>query len=150
MSGYATAIKNRLAADSLLLATLTGGVHDHAALGMFGASKLPALAYQGNGRMKPLAIVRGRGVTVTAGIQNRPTQFAATRQVVEVWLYDDRDASASALDTAGQRIYTLLHHRPLSGTFELEMNSWLRGMRAPEYGDARMARLEFEVRGRMP
>ena len=146
----AALIAARLAADATLLATLTGGVHDHATLGVLGASKLPASAYTAGGKLKPLAIVRGRAVVPTGELADRSSQYASTRQVVEVWLYDDRDATAAALDTAGARIYALLQERPVTGTYALVNASWDRGGRAIEYGEARMSRMEWVVRGRLP
>lgn len=140
---------SRLAADSTLLATLTGGIHDHASLSSAGGSKLPSSAYTASGKLKPLAIVRGRAVVPTGELADRSAQYASTRQVIEVWLYDDRDATLSALSAAGTRIYTLLQERPLTGTYSLLLMSWMQDMRAEEYGDARMCRQEWDVRGRL-
>lgn len=145
----ASLVVTRLAGDSTLLATLTGGVYDHGTLSSPGGSKLPSQAYTASGKLKPLAIVRGRAVVPTGELVNRSTQFASTRQVIEIWLYDDRDASLSALSAAGTRIYTLLQERPLTGTYALVMMSWVQDMRAEEYGDARMCRQEWDVRGRL-
>lgn len=142
---YATAITALLAADAPLLAMLTGGVHDLAALGPKGAAELPPTAYTAGHRLRPVALVKGRAVVQTGEV--RDDQQGPVNQAVEVWLYDDQSATVTALDTAAQRIISLLHRRPLTGMYSLELAWMARGLRAEEYGDARMSRVEFAARG---
>jgi hypothetical protein len=147
---YAQTLFNRLAGDAPLLAVLTGGVHFHEALSHEGAARLPSSAYDPVTRvLRPLAVVRGRALVNTFQLQQRSRQFAPVRQAIEVWLYDDRDAPAASLKTARGLVYALMHERPPIGAFECTCTAVYEDLRAPEYGDARMERLDFDVLGRL-
>lgn len=145
---YAPAVHAALAADSTLLATLTGGVYLWDALKAKGVhrEKVPA-AYISGGKMKPHAIVRGRAELPVPRIVDKITQYRAVRQAIEIYLYDDPDAVFTALETAAARIMVLLDEQRLDDGYSTK---WVDELKARDatINDALMIRAEYEAVGK--
>jgi hypothetical protein len=137
-------VYQRLAADGTLTGILTGGVRYWDTLPGEGVTvrSVPA-AFDNDGFLKPLGIVKGRGVVPGTGIRDREAQLTSVQQVVEIWLYNDKDAGYVTLKLARDRIYTLLHEKPVTGAWSLTLDQELKLPRAAELGDAVTMRLDY-------
>jgi hypothetical protein len=148
---YATAVFNRLSADSTLLTLLPGGVMHHRDLPEEGLSRdsAPSGVYAADpdGRLQPCCVVRGRAVVPTTFLRDLNTQFTSTQQVVECWFYDDPDAGWDSISLAATRVYQLLQEKPVSGSFNMTLANEIED-RAPELGDACFIRNDYAVIGR--
>lgn len=120
------AVMNALTGDASLLATLPGGVFDGRTVQEISRQATPT-AYDQWQEMKPCALIRAETQTPWGPLRS------GTRLHVVVWLY--AQGNYTALETARERIYTLLHRKQLSttqGIFEVRHASDLPGMEAPE------------------
>lgn len=135
----------RMLADTTLMATLTGGVYTSGTVGAEGITRdaTPA-AFGTGGWLMPCALVRQRGNVPTGDVVDYNDRTASARQIVEVWLYEDR--AYTAIDTAAARIYTLFQGHVLGGTFEIRLaNSIDRQRDQGALSGASLARLDYEV-----
>lgn len=136
-----------LAGDATLLTTLTGGVYKKESTGIDGISRdTAASAFDGStGFLRPCALVRQRAVVPDGVLRDMVAQKLTVREVVEVYLYEDR--TYTAIDTAKARIFTLLQGVQLTDSFELGLINIvprIREMDGP-LKNASMERLDFEV-----
>lgn len=136
-------VYDRLAADETLTDILTGGVYFADDLPGEGITKKTYPDVWNGVRLKPFAVVRGRGVIPTTEVRDKQAQLTSTNQVIEIWLYDDRDAGYGRLKQARDRIYNLLHERPVTATFALWLDQELKRPRAEELGNAVTLRLDY-------
>jgi hypothetical protein len=150
---YATLIHTRLAADATLVAIMTGGIVLYSTLKGKGVSRttLPSAYTQVAGKpttLKPLLVVKGRAVTPTNTLRDHSEQYVSTRQVVELWLYNDSGAGWTALANGAARAYTLLQDRPVTGSFSISLTSEILDEREPTMDEACFIRNDYEVIGR--
>jgi hypothetical protein len=109
-----------LAADATLTGILTGGILTSGTVGEEGLSRTETPAvFDAAGYLKPVALVRQRGLVPNSQVKDFDEQITSATQVVEVWLY--QDSGYVEIDAAKARIYTLLQGRMLAGTFELDL-----------------------------
>lgn len=107
MIAAATAL---LIADTTLASTLTGGVHNGLVVGEISRQATTA-AFDANKELKPCALIRPSSDTPTGPL------LRSARVGLDIYLYA-RTSDASALDTARQRIYVLLHRVRLTPLVE--------------------------------
>ena len=138
--------KALLEADATLLATATGGVWDIDEAGRLGLSRTTTPgAFDATGRVKPCVLLKLRDRRPFGGLADDAGQYVSTRQVLEVWLYED--TGYAAIDVMRQRIYVLLHGQQLSGTFAVQWEGDVRGARDLEL-DASVERSDYAVYGK--
>src|SRR5690348_14819186 len=96
---------------------LTGGIYTFDETGRLGINRdsTPNAFDTTSGLLKPCAIVKDRGRFPDGGVADDVTQRVSYRQLVEVWLYDDGDASKTVLDSARARIFTKLAGQYIGG-----------------------------------
>jgi hypothetical protein len=139
-------IHTRLSGDATLIALLTGGVYLSRSLPRRGITRddLDAAWMDSEtGALKPLAVVKPRSVVATSDVKDQTRQLTSTAQVIEIWMYADGDAGFATLESAANRIYTLLQERRVTGTFSLTFDQQLYPPRASELGDAGVIRLDY-------
>lgn len=144
MPDYPALITARLAGDMPLSTLLTGGIYNYEALPRNGI-KAKAQAWN-NGLMKPCCVVKPRPQVPFGDIKDALTQFTTSRQVVELWLYNDGDAGYTTLRSTQAMILTLLHLRRVAGAFQLRFAGDLAAP-DPELNNAATLRLEYLVIG---
>jgi hypothetical protein len=142
-------IQARLSADATLTSALTGGVLLYRSLpAEVNPTTLPGIF---NGvRLKPFAVVKGRVLTELPG-GLRDIGYMNTRQVVEIYLYDDKSQNWSTLYAAADRIYALLQDTPVNGVFQVQLSNEVNDEREqlmPALRGAVMLRRDYEVIGR--
>jgi hypothetical protein len=134
-----------LNADATLLATLTGGIFKVESIGIDGIDRTSAPAAFTGGFLRPCALVRERSFVPDGMLRDMVTKQLTARQVIEVYLYEDR--TYAAIDTAKARIITLLQGHQFSDSFEVELVNIVPRMREPAgpLMNASMERLDFLV-----
>jgi len=141
-------IYTKLNADSTLLASLTGGMFRGETIKSTGINRTNTpTAYATNGTLKPLGVVRGRDMNAIPAIKTPKDGTRLIRQVVEVYLYSDADAGWTTLNTAKDRVLTLLDMKPLTSAFPLQFVNEVVFRETPMQ-NACAIRLEFAVTGR--
>lgn len=96
-----------LAADTTLMATLTGGLHSATEI---SRQNTPA-AFDANAEIEPCALVQEE-VTTPVGPYD-----SSERAIFTVTFYER--SGFTNIDTAMDRVHTLLHRQKLSGTWEV-------------------------------
>jgi hypothetical protein len=124
-------LKGLLEADATLGALLTGGIHT----GEISRQATPE-AFDAHGEVLPCALVKVEAETPTG-----PYRMSA-RQFVLVYLFQQHDTTA--IDSALDRIFTLLHGAKPEGAWECR---WVGDVRDIEDGALRcqMALSRFQV-----
>jgi hypothetical protein len=146
MPDYPALIRTRLAADVPLMALLTGGIYNYEALKRNGIKG--ETAAWNSGLMKPCCVVKPRPHVPFGDIKDAATQFSTSRQVIELWLYNDGDAGYTTLRSAQALIYASLHLRRVVGAFQLRFTGDLAAP-DPLLNDAATLRLEYTVIGHL-
>jgi hypothetical protein len=139
-----TTIKNLLAADSTLMAALTGGVYTVEELGRVGISR-GTLPSAHDPYLKPLAVIRCEGIRET-----RPAfdgTAVVVREAVSITFYADGDAGYDALVAARARAFTLLHGITLSGAGRAWWTRSEDDLHDPKLNNACILRAEYEIEG---
>jgi hypothetical protein len=140
-------IHTRLSGDATLIALLTGGVYLSRSLPRRGITRddLDAAWMDSEtGALLPLAVVKPRGIVATSDIRDQTRQLTSTNQVIEIWMYADGDAGFATLESAANRIYTLLQERRVAGQYSMTFDQKLYPPRASELGDAGVIRMDFQ------
>jgi hypothetical protein len=134
-----------LEADATLMAILTGGVYTVSELGREGITQDSAPgSFDSDGYLKPTAIVKQRGIVPAGSINDLREKIKSASQVVEIWLY--QDTNFDAIDSAQDRIYTVLQGEPLTGTYEMDWAFTMDRMRDEgALNGASMLRIDFQV-----
>lgn len=104
-------------------------------------------AYTSIGILRPMVVVKGRGSIPTRDVHDAGDQYTTTRQVVELWMYNDRAAGWATLHLAADRIYALLHDRQVANSFQVLLVNEIDDERDPDIGDACMLKREYQVIG---
>ena len=138
-------IKTLTEADTAIMTILTGGVHtdDETGRNGIGRSTTPA-AYDANGFLQPCAYVKERAQVGNWGGALGNDGFTGTRQVFEIWLYDD--TSPTAIASARDLLIPLLQRVLITGFGRLRYLGFLKD-RAPDMNNAPFFRLDFELIG---
>lgn len=138
-------IKTLLEADTATMAILTGGVYtdDETDRNGIGRTNTPS-AYDANGFLKPCAYVKERAQIGNWGGALGNDGFTGTRQVFEIWLYDD--VSRTAIASARDLLIPLLQRTLITGFGRLRYLGFLKEY-APELNNAPFFRVDFELIG---
>ena len=146
---YAEAVFALLDADAPLAAVLVGGIYNGRDVPEEGINRedYPD-AYDSNGLLQPVAVVRGRRVVPDQAFRVVEAQFVAVNQVVEIWFYDDKDSGWDTIESAGQLVYELLQDQQISGAYNCKLVNSIEEERDPDLGGACLHRLDFQVTGR--
>jgi hypothetical protein len=138
-----SAAKAILEADATLLATATGGVWDFDETKRLGLSRTTTPAAFNNGIIKPAVLLKLRSDTPDNILADDANQYQSTREMLEVWLYED--AGFTAIATMSARVRVLLHAKQLAGTFMCYWaGSFRPGIRDDDL-DANVERSDFVV-----
>lgn len=132
-------------ADDTLMDILLGGVHQTGEVGLEGISRAttPA-AFDANGFLLPSALVKQRGKVPTGAIVDYNEQISSARQIVEVWLYEDR--GYTNIDAAAARLYALLQGHMFSDSYEVRLANVIDRTRDEgALAGASLARLDWQV-----
>lgn len=146
---YPSTIYDLLSANAPLVAELTGGIYDGRDVPDEGINRedYPD-AYDSNGLLQPVAVVRGRRVIPDNGFRVPKAQYVAVSQVVEILFYDDKSAGWDTIETAAQMVYELLQDQQVNNAYNCTLVNVIEEERAPELGGACFMKLEFQVTGR--
>jgi hypothetical protein len=138
-------IKTLIAANSAIMTLFTGGVYtdDETGRNGIGRSTTPA-AYDADGFLQPCAYVKERAQIGNWGGAVGNSGFTGTRQVVEVWIYDD--AAYTTIASARDLVFALLQRALITGYGRLRYLGFIKDV-APDLNDAPFFRLEFELIG---
>lgn len=143
-----SAVKAILEADATLLGAATGGIWDWDETGRLGLSltNTPG-AFDANGIIKPAIMVKLRSSTPDYDLADDTNQYVTTRDMIEIWLY--QDTGYGAIDTMRARVYALLHAKQLTnnGVFAIRWAGDIRNARDTEI-DANVERSDFAIRAR--
>lgn len=136
-------IKTRLEADATLLASATGGIYDFDETGRMGINRTntPA-AFDSNGIIKPCVLLRLRSSVPDGYLADDPTQYRSLRENIECWFY--QDSGYTTIETMRNRVYALLHARPVTGAMQLYWTGDVRGERDTDI-DASVERSDFQA-----
>lgn len=146
---YANAIKTLLAADSTLMASLTGGIYTNLETKKLGINKVTTpSAFDASSILKPCGSIKDRATVPYGGIADPDAQYITTSQIIEVWLYGDGDTGYAVLQVARDRIYALLQNNRVTGAFEIRLANIIEGVLAPELDNAAVIRCDYQVFGR--
>lgn len=133
--------------DAELMTLLTGGLYaiKNLPANEFNKKNAPNAWNVATGAMNPSAVLRGRSTVPQRRINDMGAQVLDTRQAIEVYLYDDRYAGWDVITEVAEHIYPLLQGKYIAGAGIVELTNQLDDMRAPEYSDACMIRLDYTV-----
>lgn len=108
-----------LHSDATLLALATGGVWSFDQTGEKGINRtLTPSAFDSAGILKPCILVSQRNANPDPSIQDDTGQVMATRQVCELYFF--QDGGYSSIETMKSRCYALLHAQRLTGMIRTE------------------------------
>jgi hypothetical protein len=130
---------------------LTGGIYTYNETGRLGISRkgTPGAYNTTTGIMKPCCVVKARGQNHDNGIWDDPAQSVSYRQVIELWFYDDGSAGFTAITSARNRAFTVIHGKMI-GSSKL-IARWaghpIEDARDQELDYAAMMRADYDVRG---
>jgi hypothetical protein len=146
-------VYTRLNADTTFKALVTGGLYYASDIPHAGINRetVPA-AYSASKRLNPICVVRGRAVTPTRFLRDASGQYTSTRQIIELWFYQDGSLGWAALTPPRDRAYVLLQELPVSGTFSLTLDNRIdedAGMRDEDMANACFLRDDYEAIGRL-
>jgi len=108
MATLRSAVKALLAADTTLLATLTGGVYDRRAI---SRTATPAAYDTTSGLIKPCAVV-----ALSSESRLGPAEMATEEDYLVVYLYEADGNHYAAIDVARERIKALLDRQTVTVT----------------------------------
>lgn len=134
----------RMLADATLTAILTGGVFKTETVGLEGVTRETTPAAFSSGYLLPCALVRQRALIPDGIVEDDIEQDTSVRQVVEIWLYEDR--GFTSIDSAANRLFVLFQGYQFSDAFPVKLVNWIDRQRdMGALNNASLARLDFEV-----
>lgn len=135
--------KTLLEADATLVAAATGGIYDLTEAGHMGLNRTSTpSAWDSNGVIKPTILVRERASNPGLNVPDDDGQVMDTRQICEVYLFED--GGYGTIKSMGDRIYTLLHAKFISGAGRVDWAGNVRPWRDIEV-DAWVERHDYLV-----
>lgn len=143
---YAAAVYDLLAASDELTAIVTVLSYREIPGGALNRKTVPE-AYHENGLLKPNVVVKGRGNIPDGAVRDTEEQTVSTRQVIELWFHDDRDAGYDTILEAADICYDLLEEQRVPGSFNIRLVNEIDEERLPDLGDACFARRDYLVVG---
>lgn len=135
---------SRMTGDATLMATLTGGVFKTETVGVEGVTRETTPTAFSSGYLLPCALVRQRAIVPDGIVEDDIEQDTSVRQVVEIWLYEDR--GYTSIDSAASRLFVLFQGYQFSDAFPAKLINQIERERDPgALKGASLARLDFEV-----
>lgn len=129
---------------------LTGGIYTFGELSEHGINRRDNQTAFNGTLLKPCAVIKDRAQTPDNGINDPDLQLKSYVQVVEIWLYNNRNAGYGTLDTVWNRIYGLLEGKPVGANKNIAYWSGNSvSMKEPEIENAVFTRNDFEFRAMM-
>lgn len=136
--------KTLLDADAPLNAILTGGIFVSEDVGVEGISRETTPGAYSSGYLLPCALIRQRGEVVTQDAVEYDSLLISTRQIVEIWLYEDR--GYTSIDSARARLMTLLNGHIFPTAFEAQLANTIDRQRdGAALSGASLARLDWQI-----
>jgi hypothetical protein len=111
-----------MTADSTLMLVLTGGVYQSGVLGEDGITRASTPAAFST-YLLPCCMVKQRGNVPDNHVRSYDPQATSAVQVIELWLYCDKDAGYAPLDAASDRLYTLFEGHRFTNSFEVQLSN---------------------------
>lgn len=116
-----TEIAELMRNDALVSALLPGGVYTYTETSVEGFRRgddsLTGSAFDANGDLLTCALVKQRALMPLSTVRNPTQKFAATRQVVEIYYYENR--GYEEIELAKAQVYTLLEGARLSDSYPM-------------------------------
>ncbi|MCZ2099716.1 MAG: hypothetical protein LC121_26330 [Anaerolineae bacterium] len=136
-------IRDVLAGDGTLAALLTGGIYSYDETGRNGISRaaLPD-AFDTDGFLLPCAVVKTGEARAAAAIRDSQS---GTRQMVEVYVYNDGDSDYGTITSARELVIGLLDRQWIAGVGFVQRAGGADDLRDPKLNNAALARVDFEV-----
>lgn len=146
---YGATITAMLKADTTLMAILTGDVHDFTKEGRKGVSRVTFIQsfVVNQPVMKPLCIVYEADEVDTKELGITDRGFKVTRTPINLWMYCDGNSNYDAIDTAYNRIYTLLQQAPIAGGYQIIWQTCAKNKREELLNNAGFYSCTFIVHG---
>lgn len=152
---FAAKIKDKLSAVPELVTLLTGGIYEWEEVNSSGDKKntginrknTPDAYHPTTGLLLPCLLVKGRAVVSSGGIADQESQTRSVSQVVECWLYTDRQGSVSTLESAVELIYVALEAKTVEGAVNIEWFNSIRPTPDRTMEDATQFREDYRVVG---
>jgi hypothetical protein len=141
--GIGEAIREALAGDEGLAGLLTGGIYRYEQTGRNGISRVTTPdAYGTDGFLRPCAVVKAGEARAVAAVRDAA---AGTRQVVEVYLYDDGDSGYGTILEARDQVVAALDRAWVAGAGFITRAGGADDLRDPKLNNAAVARVDFEI-----
>lgn len=141
-----TDFSTRIEANAPIVAILTGGVYVYGALPPEGITReTVTAAFDANGYLKPMVVVKMRPLVSDGAVDDLQEQEASTRQVVELWIYQDR--LYDKIDSVLPLLKALFHGYKFTDSFPVEWDGTpiTRGRDEGTLRGASMARQDWLV-----
>jgi hypothetical protein len=127
---------------------LTGGIYTYEDTGRLGINRDSASSAfdSTTGLLKPCCVVKERSQIGDSGI--RDVAVASYREVVELWFYNDGNATYDTLESARDRAFLLLDGLMIGGDKRVPL--WMGNVLKDRDGalnNAVMLRADYDVRG---
>lgn len=145
-----TVLVAKCKADTTLVALLTGGIFANSALpetGLDRNSTATKTAFDSNGYLKPVLVVRAREGRVSNELVDVAAQYMTTRQPVEFYFLADASAGYTTITSARDRVRILLNLRGVSGAYLARLIDYQEGIRDTTLNNACLHRDTYEVSG---
>jgi hypothetical protein len=127
---------------------LTGGIYDYDDLPRKGINRIDIPeAYDSDGKLRPLAIVRERSAAPWTGRRDPVDGYVAVRVVVDITILGDGDGGWDTLKAARARIQALLDQHSTAGYWWL-WSSDLSNIRDMALNDACLERATYFAYGK--
>jgi hypothetical protein len=134
----------RMTGDATLMLILTGGVFKTETVGVEGITRETTPAAFSSGYLLPCALVRQRAIVPDGIVEDDIEQDTSVRQVVEIWLYEDR--GYTSIDAAASRLFVLFQGWQPSDAFPVKLINQIERMRDEgALKGASLGRLDFET-----
>jgi len=139
-------VRTVLAADSTLMALLTGGVYTWTTTGKLFISRdntATSTAFDADGTLKPCCVVKSRSAVPVPTLTD-PLPLQGERTVLELWFY--QDDGYTTIESAKQRAFKLLHEACIEGyTLFSNGNPFLRTYTEEDFGGAFLIRSNYNA-----
>lgn len=136
----------RMTSDVTLMLILTGGVFKTETVGVEGITRetTPAAFDLSTKYLLPCALVRQRALVPDGIVEDDIEQDTSVRQVVEIWLYEDR--GYTSIDAAASRLFVLFQGWQFSDAFPAKLINQIERQRdMGALKNASLGRLDFEL-----
>lgn len=140
-------IQTTLEADVTLMAILTGGVFVSSEMGPYGFTRdTGAAAFDSTtGLIKPCLYIKTRSNQDDDGINDGGSTTQSTRQINELYFYDDEHTGYAVIRSARSRVKALLHNKEIGTIYGLRRFNKVETAHDPTL-NAALERDDYECR----